>query len=351
MQYTLHVQDPTASAATYLFEEIVAAARKAKYARAMFAFASRDGVEALLGDPDLVSLLERGRLDIVVGVDAVTTRPALERRREFAQSYDSLRASVFWNNTGRLFHPKMCYFAGDRSATLIVGSGNLTPGGLQSNFEAFSLAKMNRAEAAAAIRPWDEWLAAHDQDLRAIDDEVLARAEKNISRRRPDAEPDDQGGETLEPVAKPGVQVLVAEIPRSGDRWNQVNFDIDTIRRYFKVKPGSAQRVFLERRQGPSQPGEQEVRPCVDSGRSQNYRIEIAAGRVITYPAQGRPVVVFLRMAPRVFRYQLVMPGEKGHGALRRLLGRVQSSPSRVRRLTTTVVELKSAWPGNAVLC
>lgn len=350
MDYTLHLQDPTASEGTYLFEEIVAAAKKAKHGRAMFAFASKDGVDALFEDPELVALLRRGTFDVVVGIDAVTTRPALERLVAFSRSHRSLRASVFWNETQHLFHPKLCYFAGDRGDILIVGSGNLTSGGLQSHFEAFGLVTMTRREAVRTIRPWDDWLAAHASQLRSIDGEVLARAERNARRNRPDVEP-DVGGDALAQLKRnAGAPVLIAEIPRSGDRWAQVNFDIDTIRSYFKVEPGSTQRVFLERRLAGNQPCEREVRPCVDSGRSQNYRIEIAAARGLAYPSVARPVVVFLKTAPRVFRYQLVLPGADGYEPLATLLGRAGTSPHRVRRTTTTAAELADAWPKNALL-
>jgi hypothetical protein len=212
---------------------------------------------------------------------------------------------------------------------------------------------MGRREAERVVKPWDEWLRAHTADLRVIDDEVLTRADSNSRRERPDVEPED-GRARRPPGAVSGggggASVLIAEVPRSGDRWNQVNFDIDTIRRYFRVEPGSSQRVFLEQRLPGSTSGSQEVRPCVDSGRSQNYRIEIAAGRGIDYPARGRPIVVFLRTAPRVFRYQLVLPRDDGHTQLGHLLRQAGSSPHRVRRIIVALGELASAWPENAVL-
>ena len=116
MDYRLHLQDPTAGTPTYLFEEVVAAASTATQGRALFAFASRDGVDALLEDPEIVGLLRRGTFELVVGVDAVTTRPALERLLQASRKYRSFRPLVFWNDTGRLFHPKMCFFAGNRNA-------------------------------------------------------------------------------------------------------------------------------------------------------------------------------------------------------------------------------------------
>ena len=39
--------------------------------------------------------------------------------------------------------------------------------------------------------------------------------------------------------------VLIAEIPKSGDRWNQANFDLETFRNYFGAIPGHTQRIIL----------------------------------------------------------------------------------------------------------
>ncbi len=43
---------------------------------------------------------------------------------------------VFHNENGPTFHPKMYVFSNDRSAEIIIGSGNLTRGGLFENYEA-----------------------------------------------------------------------------------------------------------------------------------------------------------------------------------------------------------------------
>lgn len=350
MDYRLHLQDPTAGTPTYLFEEVVAAASTATQGRALFAFASRDGVDALLEDPEIVGLLRRGTFELVVGVDAVTTRPALERLLQASRKYRSFRPLVFWNDTGRLFHPKMCFFAGNRNATLIVGSGNLTRGGLQSHFEAFVRLAMTRRDGERTIRPWDDWLTAHRSQLREIDEEVLVRADRNSVRRPGDVEPEEDGRSRPRRAGVGRSSVLVAEVPRSGDRWNQVNFDIDTIREFFRVEPGSTQRVFLDQRLPGGTSGGEEVRPCVDSGRSQNYRIEIAAGKGTPYPSRGRPILVFLRTAPRVFRYQLVLPRAAGHAELDRILSGAGGSPHRVRRLVLTAQQLEEGWPGNSLL-
>jgi hypothetical protein len=349
MDYTLHLQDPTANTPTYLFEAIVGAARHAKNGRAIFAFASRDGVDALLDDPELVALLKRGTLDLIVGIDAVTTRAALQRLLDRSRSRPSLRPFVFWNETDRLFHPKLCHFGSDTLTTLLVGSGNLTHGGLQSHFEAFVRLTMTSMEASKALRSLDEWVSAHAAHLRPIDEAALARADQNSGRQWPalelDAQSDVRPHHDLSSVAP----VLVAEVPRSGDRWNQVNFDLNTIQDFFDVIPGSTQRLFLHQCLPGDADGRREVRPCVDSGRSRNYRIEIAACKGHPYPSSGRPILVFIKTAPRVFRYQLVLPDEEGYVPLARMLSRARSPKRSVRRLVVTGADLRQAWPANGI--
>ena len=43
---------------------------------------------------------------------------------------------IFHNENGPTFHPKMYVFSNDRNAEVIIGSGNLTRGGLLDNYEA-----------------------------------------------------------------------------------------------------------------------------------------------------------------------------------------------------------------------
>ncbi len=65
--------------------------------------------------------------------------------------------------------------------TLIVGSGNLTPGGLMNNFEAYTIVSVDRA-GEFDVSALDEFLARHAEEIRSIDDEVLERAARNLVR-------------------------------------------------------------------------------------------------------------------------------------------------------------------------
>ena len=51
MDYEFHIQDPTSTDTIYLFEAMVGASEGATSWQGIFAFASRAGVDSLVGDP------------------------------------------------------------------------------------------------------------------------------------------------------------------------------------------------------------------------------------------------------------------------------------------------------------
>lgn len=227
MEYEFHLQDPTSPSTTYLFEAIIAAAREACSWRGMFAFASRGGVDALLRDHDVEEFLTRGPLSLLVGMDAITNRGTLERLKELEAIYPKLAVRVFWNRTPGLFHPKISHFEyPDGKKAVIVGSGNLTPGGLRQNVEAFSIVRAGPREPVN-LDGWNRFLTDHAVDIRAIDDAALERAAQNVIRARarvkeppePDVVPVAPGAEATSepaPVTTPEVdRVLVASVPRA----------------------------------------------------------------------------------------------------------------------------------------
>jgi hypothetical protein len=193
MEYDFRLQDPTDPATVYLFEAVIAGMDGANDGKGIFAFASRDGVNSLLLDEAVTTFLARASFELIVGLDAVTNRPTLERLQELQGQYPSLHVRVFWNRTKGLFHPKIARFAkDDGSQTVIVGSGNLTPGGLRDNFEAYSVLRTEPGEPLD-LSAWDDFLSRHSTNIRPINQEALERAARNIvrgGRRRRDVEPD-----------------------------------------------------------------------------------------------------------------------------------------------------------------
>jgi hypothetical protein len=252
---------------------------------------------------------------LVVGLDAVTSRNALEYLAQVERDRPNLTVRVFWNETGGLFHPKMCHFRyGNGREVLILGSGNLTPGGLRENFEGYTILR-SRAREPIDLRSWDRFLVNHAEDIRGIDEGALERAARNVvvgrglRRRRPVEIEPELAGAAVEAAMEQGEaaaaaandRVLVARVPAAGGRWHQVHFNRDVIDQFFRVQPETTQRVYLVARHVDGAVGNQEVRRCVYSHTNKNYKIELGARREAEYPDNGVPIAVFRELQARSF--------------------------------------------------
>jgi len=354
MNYEFRFQDPTSASTVYLFEAILAEVQSSIKWRGVFAFASQGGVETLFEDPVVVDFLKSGELDLLLGVDAITNRPTLERLKGLASQYPKFNVRVFWNRTTGLFHPKISFFQRrDGSKSLIVGSGNLTPGGLRENFEAYSILTASEKESLS-IESWDDFIVRHRSDIREIDEEVLARAARNVirggRRRRTEVEPDvPVDPEAAEDVG--GKRVLVAQVPAASGRWHQVHFNKEAIDQFFRVHPNSLERAYLRERMADGSLGKEEARPCVYSESNKNHKIEVGAKAGADYPTSGGPpVAVFRELQARTFEYMLLMPGEAGHRRMLALTGKLPAIGRGLKRVITDVGRLKEEWPNCPLL-
>jgi hypothetical protein len=362
MDYEFNFQDPTSPDTVYLFEALIGAAQQATEWRGMFAFASRNGVQTLLTDPAVQGFFGRGgRLELIVGIDAVTNRATLEYLLEIERDQPNLTVRVFWNETPGLFHPKLSHFRcpGGREI-LIVGSGNLTPGGMRQNFEGYIILRSSRAREAINIMSLDRFINEHAPDFRPIDEQILNRAARNIitgggrGRRGPVAvEPEiaEAAAEAVieqreEPALNLQERILIAQVPAAGGRWHQVHFNRDVINQFFQVRPNTDQRVYLVERRIDGTLGEQEVRPCVFSQRNKNYKIELGARRDAEYPNDGVPIAVFRESQARSFEYMLIFPEELGYDELLQLTRELPTVGRGLPRVITDSGTLLRAWPG-----
>ena len=356
MQVEVHIQDPTFVGTTYHLEAILAAARRASDWRGLYAFASRGGVNQLIGDQVVQDLVIAGKeIELVVGIDAVTNRTTLERMQEMHQGFANFRPQVFWNESRSLFHPKISDFGlEDGGRTLIVGSGNLTPGGLENNFEAYTVITVDKGDKIPldAVR---EFRARHADRIRDIDEEVLERAARNIVRPLRGGRRGGPGG-----VGPPGPdlpdetaldRILLAQVPGAGGRWAQVHFNVQVIRNYFRLNNLDTQRVYLTHVSPDGNRREEGPRRCVYSeGSNRNHKIEIGAARDIAYPNDGRPILIFWERLLRTFDYMLLLPGENGYGPLIDLSNRLPSPGKGFPRPITDLATLEQAWPDCPIL-
>lgn len=350
------MQDPTHTETTYLYEAILAAAQKATEWRGLYAFATLDGVDHLIEDQIVHNLMENGgKVDLVVGIDAVTNRATLGRMQELEVRHANFRPRVFWNDSGRLFHPKISDFAlADGGRIVVVGSGNLTPGGLMGNFEAYTVIEADQGDEVD-IGALEEFLARHVDGIRRIDEEALERAAANIIRplavvRRGGARGRRRRTRTkpLSSVAGPRAgfdRILLAQVPAAGGRWAQVHFNAHVIQDYFRINQLDIERVYLTRVFADGTRGGVEVRRCVYSADSnRNYKIEVGAAKHLDYPDVDRPLLIFRERRLRTYDYMLLMPGEDGYGIVRALSERLPSPGGGLARPVTGLPELAEAW-------
>lgn len=123
--------------------------------------------------PQLQRVRARGnKTRLIVGIDGkVTTRQGLELAREmFSQVY------VLHEENARTFHPKIYFAYGEEHCTLLVGSHNLTAGGLFYNQEAGLEVECSSVNPLAdALRSYIDRLIADSEVCLTLDDELLQR--------------------------------------------------------------------------------------------------------------------------------------------------------------------------------
>jgi hypothetical protein len=337
----LRLQDPGASTG-YLLEVLLTAAQAAERGGGIFAFATADGLRAVLSDEAFGGLLQSGEFVLVVGVDLVTDERALDELAAFTARYPGLTARVFVHDESVLFHPKLAWFKVAADLILIVGSGNLTVRGLRENWEAFTTITLSGAAADATEQQLDDWLEDHAPLLLPMEHAtVRERAARNTGRERDLKHPRSTVATDLVPLR---AEALVAETPKSGTRPSQVNFHKDHYEGFFGAKAGTGRRVILRAVGADGTVGEEEVRPS-SARESQNFSFELAAFRG-SEPADEPPVIgVYVRLPQGSFLYQRVAPDEGGYADLARFLDeRWTGRDDFMRQIQATVREVRNAW-------
>lgn len=358
-----HLQDPIYSDSYSLHEALIQVCSSANSGKGAYAFVTRTGAEILLGDLEFEKMLDRGSYQLIVGIDEITDLSTIHRLQEFQQKYHSLEISAFLHDSkNSLFHPKISYFSKeDGCGNLVIGSGNLTTGGLRKNREVFAIVNLSEQELVNIEIYWNKWLTQSKLYLKPLtDDGVLEKVQLNTFRARaihdlPEipiqltqldelAEIKQVIIESQEWSFQEDNKVLLAEIPRSGSRWNQANFDLSTFESFFgATAKDNSQRILLRNVLSPKNLGKIEVRPSV-SVVSQNYRFELEAAAGLDYPVNGRPIGVFVRISTRMFIYKIFMPdaGEKYDEISDWMNSNWVGRTDRMKRIIKEVGEIKS---------
>jgi len=353
----LVIQDPTDAQSTYLLESLLDSIRSAEKIAGAFAFASSAGVRLFTEDVAFQQTARRHPVDLVVGIDAVTNEKALDSLTAISQDFPNVRVRAFLNpRRGALYHPKFCWTRTARGGHLITGSGNLTEGGLLRNWEAYAVDELNSAAISAVELAWNTWTARHAASLLPLDNAEVRKMASANNVLAPEGDlptlvapavPLAPGAEPVTTLYIPSAAtVLVAEIPRAANRWNQANFHRDDFVNFFGAQQGASRlMVFRHVNANGTMAGYERNRPPV-TVRSRNFRFELAAAAGLSYPTNGRPIGVFIRVATRTFFYRLMLPVDPEYATIRSLLQRRAGPPrERMRSERMTVADLRAEWP------
>jgi hypothetical protein len=340
----LRLQDAGADA-NYLLEALLQACEGSLAGGALMAWTNASGVAAFLDNDTFTKFIRSGQFELVVGLDSITDTAAIKKLIALSNHWPGLSIRAFMHDESVFFHPKLVWFTSADGLTLIVGSGNLTMGGLKGNWEAFVVTRLVGADATAINAQLAEWLSVWDSNLIPIDDpRVLEKAANNAGSER--ALKKATKTSAAEPKATDAaVAILIAEIPRSKNRWSQANFDVGNYEHFFGAQVGTKKQVLLYHVRDDGTLDEVESRPSVQV-KSHNYRFEIAAARGLPYPTEGRPIGVFMRLSTGAFLYVLLLPEDSGYITASTVLADHAIVPSgQMRRYRMTAEDLKGLWP------
>jgi len=159
------------------FLEAVAADEAIMQLDVVVAWAKRSGLRRVR--PYVETVCDRpGMARLIVGIDeGGATRQGLELAREVFSS-----VHVFHDNSWRTFHPKIYLAVGAKRARLLVGSNNLTAGGVFYNYEVAlecTLALPEDQGLLDAVRAYIHRLYADGDVCKALDDDLFTELTTN----------------------------------------------------------------------------------------------------------------------------------------------------------------------------
>lgn len=197
--------------------------------RAAVAFVKRSGTR-FIRQP-LRDFSDSYQVRISVGIDLYgTSREGLSDLLEATQDG---QVFVYRNNGPSTFHPKVYVFKSEQHADVLVGSGNLTGGGLFTNYEASLAASLNLAlsEDAAFLQiietALDVWSQPQQGTCYALTSELLnqlvasglvrseaqiAQMQKAIAAQEPTVSTSDAGETSVPDTTTPPASALFTTV-------------------------------------------------------------------------------------------------------------------------------------------
>ena len=346
----------------------------------LVAFASYGGVSAL------TQFINEGKqlgmnIKVILGIDQKgTSKEALEEVLSW-----KVNAHIYHTNSKSIFHPKVYLFENVDIFTLIVGSNNLTIPGLVQNVECSLLIKDIKSNPVHQdfYQYWKDILEGTEINLYPITQDLIDRLYKEkyilseIERiKRYDEGSDEKHSshsfgfnnapiqalhyrfmpqrhvrvktknadetiaKTIEKSLYVDEDVLIAEIG-GGPRWKQVNFPVQIFESFFGAERGNNNySINLMNIAKDGTLGAVEKRQAV-SVKSRNYRFEINCSETAgSYPNNGRPISLFIKIDSSNFLYQVLLPGDNCFDKVRDYL--YSETTSAKRELKRAVVHIEA---------
>jgi hypothetical protein len=321
---------------------------------ALVAFVTLDGLLRLGAEPggalESFVLAPSKELHWIVGAESITSADALLRLRDL-ESMSGGRCSVLVSAdpVGGLFHPKVFMFErpGGGGAVLI-GSNNVTSGGLEENIEASVLLdNMSPKE----MEPWRQvWLRAMalGHRLCPITNDLISEVREERRRQRRARRP-RRAREEIEPELVQGnPRILIRYVARAGGRTSQVHFSRRIVEQFFGLRPGDGGTIDIQMVQPGQPPGRLEAgRRLVFSQTNRNPKIEMEGVRRSLppdYPAGGYAILLVQEVERGRYRYMILLPTDPGYTALNNHLSQVPRHGLALREDIVHLDKLVEIW-------
>ena len=333
----------------------------------LVAFASYGGVSAL------TNCIEEGKakgmnIKVVLGIDQKgTSKEALEEVLSW-----NVDARVYHTISNNIFHPKVYLFENRDIFTLIVGSNNLTVPGLVQNIECSLLIKDTIDPSSVHddfYRYWKGILDGTETHLYPLTQKFIDNlfnskvilSEEQRSKRYDDGTDSTDGlmkdvitftkatiqkfpegfrpkrlvkikhfkttkkeTKKVEKTIKIENAVLIAEIPKAGNRWKQANFSQAVFEDFFGATRGdNSYKIKLTNIKKDGTLGEVTESQSV-TVLSRNYRFELRCDETNQpYPSgTDRPIGLFVKENEQNYMYQILMPYDDNYSKIKEYLYR-----------------------------
>lgn len=315
-----------------------------------YAFVTIGGFDVMFSD--IAQKKQIKNINLVIGMDGITNTACIEYLKKADERLFNIKAYIP-TTSAAIFHPKFCILANEDHSKgwLIIGSGNLTVRGIRKNQEAYTAIELFSSDLTDVIQTWDNWLGVTHQNLKQLDDEIVTlKAKKNsnmfkssvrakgyrafVKAKKQDTKKEGKQ-EAIRSIHEKmyfaerkdfdgwffniDSEVLIAEIPNGGNRWNQANFNQGTYLNYFAGSLKTSKKQVILRHVNPASGMIEDIehRPCV-AVKSKNFRVELAAAAGLNYPKEASPIAVFINVGKRTFIYSLFMPENDYYSTLRK---------------------------------